>query len=700
MRPDLLNPLFAEVTIVKGIGDKLAKLMAKLLHGDAGLPARLVDVLFHLPAQVIDRRFRCTVAQLPLQGIATLEVTIGQHKSPPRGTKLPYKIDAYDDSGHLSLVFFSTFGDHLLRNFPAGERRLISGEVSWFGAEAQISHPDYVLRLEDAGRMPAIEPIYPLAAGLTSKVLHRAVEAGLARLPTMPEWQDAAWLSRNQWPDFSSALRELHQPKVAEVSINGLEHSRLAYDELLANQLALSVVRSRMKKAAGRRLVAEGKIRQKIVDALPYSLTNAQMQALVEIRADMASDERMIRLLQGDVGSGKTVVALLAMADAVEAGAQAALMAPTEILARQHCTSLSRLTKGSGLRIGLLTGREKGKVREDVLSAVQSGTIDILIGTHALFQEGVEFNDLAFAVIDEQHRFGVHQRLALQAKGGGAIDLLVMTATPIPRTLALTVYGDMDVSKLTEKPAGRLPIDTRVMPVSKLDDVVHGLQRSVAQGVRTYWVCPLVEDSEQVDLAAAQSRFEMLSASFAGRVGLVHGRMKGTEKDRVMEDFKSGALSILVATTVIEVGVDVPEATIMVIENAERFGLAQLHQLRGRVGRGTEKSSCLLIYDEPLGEVAKKRLSIMRETVDGFRLSEEDLKLRGAGEILGTAQSGLPLFKIADLSVHGDLLAAARDDATLILTRDAELVSPRGHALRNLLYLFERDAAIKFLSSG
>jgi ATP-dependent DNA helicase RecG len=455
-----------------------------------------------------------------------------------------------------------------------------------------------------------------------------------------------------------------------------------------------------MKRAEGRRLAGTGDLRAKLIEALPYSLTRAQAGALEEILRDMASGERMLRLLQGDVGSGKTVVALLALATAVESGAQGALMVPTEILARQHHATLSKLCDAAGIRIALLTGREKGKTREEILSRIASGETQIVAGTHALFQDDVVFKDLGLAVIDEQHRFGVHQRLALQAKAGGATDLLVMTATPIPRTLALTVYGDMDVSKLTEKPAGRLPIDTRVIPMSRMEEVIEGLSRSMAQANRAYWVCPLVEESEAVDLAAAEERFLQLASRFKGKVGLVHGRMKGPDKDRVMAEFKDGTLSLLVSTTVIEVGVDVPEATAIVIENAERFGLAQLHQLRGRVGRGTGKSTCLLLYQEPLGETAKARLSIMRETEDGFRIAEEDLKLRGAGEMLGTRQSGLPLFRMADLSVDGDLLAAARDDAQLVLNRDEKLVTARGEALRLLLYVFERDEAIRLLGAG
>ena len=702
MRPSVLNPLFASASGIKGIGQKLDKILAKFLRGDSSASPRIVDLLFHLPTGIVDRRFRPRIVDLPQKGIVTIEVKVGRHKPPPPfNKKLPYRVEVSDQTGTLTLVFFHAFVDHLKRSLPEGETRFISGEISWYGEEPQIAHPDHILTAEEFQGMPLIEPVYPLTAGLSPKILGRAIRTALERLPELAEWQDAAWKKKYKWPDFSSALKALHNPQITETpSLNSPSHLRLAYDELLANQLALSLVRGHMKRASGRSFVGSGQRQAKIVAALPYQLTNAQTFANAEIQKDMASTSRMLRLLQGDVGSGKTIVALLALATAVECGAQGAFMVPTEILARQHIMSLTPLCQAAGISVAVLTGREKGKQRDEILERLVEGSIDILIGTHALFQEGVEFKNLGLVVIDEQHRFGVHQRLALQAKAGSATDLLVMTATPIPRTLALTVYGDMDVSKLTEKPAGRLPIDTRVLPLERMDEVVAGLGRSIATGQRAYWVCPLVEESEMVDLAAAEDRFKYLEHKFPRRVGLIHGRLKGTEKDSIMADFKSGTIDILVSTTVIEVGVDVAEASIMVIENAERFGLAQLHQLRGRVGRGNAKSTCLLLYQEPLGETAKARLRIMRETEDGFRIAEEDLRLRGAGEMLGTQQAGLPLFRIADLAAHGDLLAAARDDAALILARDAELKSERGEALRVLLYLFEREEAVKLLSAG
>jgi ATP-dependent DNA helicase RecG len=705
MRPPLLNPLFAGASGLKGIGEKLDKLLAQFLrpaHGTPGTTTRIIDLLFHLPSGLVDRRFRPRIAELPREGVVTVEATVMRHRPPPPNNKrVPYRVDVSDGTGALSLVFFHAYADSIRRALPEGEIRFISGKIDWYNTDPQMAHPDHIVSAAEFDKMPLIEPVYPLTEGLSAKVLAKSIAQALTKLPELPEWQDQAFLQRQGWPSFGAALKSLHHPETPS-AIGPESHARrrLAYDELLANQLALSLVRANMKRAQGRRLPGTGDLRAKLINALPYSLTSAQTEAVEEILRDMASDERMLRLLQGDVGSGKTVVALLALATAVESGAQGALMVPTEILARQHYTTLSKLCGTAGITIDLLTGREKGKTREDILARIASGETRIVIGTHALFQDGVTFNDLGLVVIDEQHRFGVHQRLALQAKAGGATDLLVMTATPIPRTLALTVYGDMDVSKLTEKPAGRLPIDTRVIPLTRMEEVIEGLSRSMAQGNRAYWVCPLVEESEAVDLAAAEERFQQLAARFKGKVGLVHGRMKGPDKDRVMAEFKDGTISLLVSTTVIEVGVDVPEATAIVIENAERFGLAQLHQLRGRVGRGSGKSTCLLLYQEPLGETAKSRLSIMRETEDGFRIAEEDLKLRGAGEMLGTRQSGLPLFRMADLSTDGDLLATARDDAQLILNKDAKLTTDRGEALRTLLYLFEREEAIRLLSAG
>jgi ATP-dependent DNA helicase RecG len=564
----------------------------------------------------------------------------------------------------------------------------------------QMVHPDRVVDEAGLAKLPLVEPVYPLTEGLFPSQLRRAIESAIDKLPALPEWQDPAYLAREGFPSFADALRLVHRPAVpADILPTSPAWSRLAYDELLAGQLALGLMRAHMRRVSGRRTVGDGRLRERIIAALPYSLTAAQVRALADIAGDLGQPHRMLRLLQGDVGSGKTVVALLACAAVIEAGRQAAIMAPTEILARQHFATIATVAEAAGLKLALLTGRERGRARSDMLARLAAGDIDLVVGTHALFEDEVAFRDLALAVVDEQHRFGVHQRLAL-ARKGEAVDVLVMTATPIPRTLVLTYFGDMDISELREKPAGRKPIDTRTIPLGRIDEVVAGVGRALQEGRRIYWVCPLIDESETVDLAAAQDRFQSLQERFGARVGLVHGRLKSADKDRAMDSFAQGETRLLVATTVIEVGVDVPEATVMVIEHAERFGLAQLHQLRGRIGRGAEHSSCLLLYRAPLGETAKARLAIMRETEDGFRIAEEDLKLRGEGDVLGTRQSGMPGFRLARIEQHGKLLQVARDDAALVLARDPELTSTRGEALRTLLYLFERDEAIRLIRAG
>ena len=693
MRPDTLFPIFAPVTGLTGVGPKIGKLIEQL----AG--PSIVDLLWHLPVGMIDRRYEPKVTEAIEGSIATLTMTVDKHEpSPRRG--LPYRVRCRDETGFLNLVFFNGREDYLRKMLPEGETRVVSGRVENYRDDVQITHPDHIGTLADIDGIKTVEPVYPMTAGLTPKPLGRAIGGAVSLAPDLPEWQDAAWLKKQGWKGWQSSLEQAHTPQSeAELMPDAPARARLAYDELLANQLALLIVRRRQRKRPGRSISGDGSLRERLEQALPFSLTGSQRIACAEIAGDMKSDSRMLRLLQGDVGSGKTVVALLAMLTAAEQGAQAALMAPTEILARQHFATIEPLANAVGVPVVLITGRDKGKKRKELVARLKSGETPIAIGTHALFQDDIAFEDLALVVVDEQHRFGVHQRLALAGKGAAA-DILVMTATPIPRTLMMTAYGDLETSRLTEKPARRKPIETRAMPLSRLEDIVERLRPAVATGARVYWVCPLVEDSDVVDVAAATERHAALSQRFGDRVGLVHGRLKAAEKDSVMARFAEGEIDILVATTVIEVGVDVPEATIMVIEQAERFGLAQLHQLRGRVGRGDNPSSCILLYGEPLGETAKARLKVMRETDDGFVIAEEDLRLRGAGEVLGTRQSGLPQFRMADIAIHADLIAAARDDARLILEKDPDLKSQRGEALRTLLYLFERDAVVKTALSG
>jgi ATP-dependent DNA helicase RecG len=699
MRPSILDPLFGRAEALPGVGPKTAILLNRLLAKPGG-EARAVDLLFHAPINVVDRRTRPTLKEAPLDTLVLIKVRVAEHRRPERNAKGPFKVLVEDETGDAELVFFLANTDWIERSLPIGATRWVSGRLELYDGHRQIVHPDRVVDEAGLAKLPLVEPVHGLTEGLQQRFVQKAIEGALERLPNLPEWQNPSVLAANKLGGFAESLCLLHHPREpGDIAPTGLARQRLALDELLAQQLALRLMRGKLRRAPGREHRSAGRLAAAIEANLLFELTGAQKRTLDEIRADLSSDQRMLRLVQGDVGSGKTIVAALAMAHVAEAGRQAALMAPTEILARQHFERLEPIFDAVGLSTVLLTGRAKLSERPGLRAQISSGETRIIIGTHALITSGLIFDDLGLAVVDEQHRFGVTQRLALGAKGEAA-DVLVMTATPIPRSLALTLFGDMDSSILDEKPPGRTPIKTRALPQSRIGEVVDGLKRALESGARAYWVCPLVEENEDLDLAAAEERFEDLKRIFGERVGLVHGRMKGADKDAAMEAFQKGETRILVATTVIEVGVDVPEATIMVIEHAERFGLAQLHQLRGRVGRGSGESSCLLLYKGPLGEAAGARLTTLRQTEDGFRIAEEDLRLRGEGEILGLRQAGLPGFRLADIVAHARLLATARDDAELILRRDPDLTSERGQALRVLLYLFERDEAVKLLRAG
>ncbi|KAB2540744.1 ATP-dependent DNA helicase RecG [Salipiger aestuarii] len=693
-RPEPLWPLFAGLTTLGGIGPK----SAKALEG-AGIEAPR-DLLFTLPHGVIDRRPKPSVRDAILPGVVTVEVTVGTHVPSARKGG-PYRINVEDAQGAFQLVFFHGRGDYLQRVLPEGARRLVSGRVEMFDGLAQMVHPDHVLPTDEAGALPPFEPVYPLVAGVTQKLMTKAVAEVLARTPELDEWTDPGLKAREGWPDWRAALLSGHAP-TGEQDMTQIApaRARLAYDELLAHQLTLALARSHRRSKKGMALIGTGALRRKVLASLPFRPTGAQLRAMDEIAQDMAEPQRMNRLLQGDVGAGKTLVALMALLIAVEAGGQGVMMAPTEILARQHLEGLRPLAERAGVVLDLLTGRDKGTERRAKLAALARGDIDILVGTHAVFQPDVQFAGLRLAIVDEQHRFGVRQRLELGRKGA-AVDVLVMTATPIPRSLALAQYGDMDVSLLDEKPPGRKPVRTALISSGRMEEVIAHLRKAVADGRQAYWVCPLVEESEVVDLTAAEDRFKHLRAALGeGVVGLVHGQMPHAHKDAAMAAFVAGETQVLVATTVIEVGVNVPNASIMVIERAEWFGLAQLHQLRGRVGRGTAESTCLLMYQPPLNDSGTKRLTTLRETEDGFRISEVDLEMRGAGDLIGTAQSGLPRFRIADLEHQSGLMAIAQSDARKLLHDDPQLQSPRGKAARLLLWLMRQDEAIRLISVG
>lgn len=694
MRPPILYPLFAPTTSIPGIGPRLAALIGRV----AG--TKLVDLLWRLPTGLTDWRDIKRVADAQPGERAMFRLQIVEHQ-PPRNPKSPYKILATDGSSYIELTFFRPHKDYLDKTFPKGETRLIGGRLDTFKDRPSMAHPERVFTEAEAETGRMIDTIYPLTEGLMPKVMAKAAAYAAAQAPDLPEWQDAAWRAKHNWPSWQMAIRTVHAPsEPGDLEASLPARMRLAYDEVLANQLSLSIVRTRMKAVAGRRVDTGGRLRAKALAALPFTLTAAQIAALGELDQDLASGDRMLRLLQGDVGSGKTAVAFLAMTGIWAAGGQTALMAPTEVLARQHAATLSVWAEKIGIRMALLTGRDKGASRDALTRALAAGEIDLLVGTHALISDDVTFKDLGLVIIDEQHRFGVQQRMALGAKANKPPHIIVMTATPIPRSLALAHYGDMDMTRITGKPPGRHAIETKALALGRLDDVISAVGRAIARGERVYWVCPLVEENEEIDAKAAEARFAELHKIWGSQVGLMHGRMKAAEKDAAISAFKSGKTTILVSTTVIEVGVDVPEATVMIVEHAERFGLSQLHQLRGRVGRGKAASACILLYQSPLGETARARINTLRDTDDGFVIAEKDLELRGAGELLGQRQSGQAAFRMASLDAHGSFLAVAHDDARLILARDPDLKSARGEALRVLLYLFERDEAVKTLRAG
>jgi ATP-dependent DNA helicase RecG len=687
MRPDILNPLFAEVEALKGVGPTLAKPLTRL-----GLK-RAIDLVFHLPTGWIDRKAVSALDAADAGAIVTVTVTPTEYRI-GRSPRAPSRVVALDSAGNsVALVFFGTNSGYAKKLLPLGEPRAISGKLEQYDQWLQIVHPD-VMTPEEAQALAPREAVYPLSEGLTLKRLQALVAQALERVPDLPEWIEPSLLARHNWPGWREALIRLHaDPADAKA------RARLAYDELFANQLAFALVRASSRRRRGQPLHGDGRLRDAL--KLPYRPTGAQSRTIAEIEGDLAQSAPMVRLLQGDVGAGKTLVALMALLIAVEAGTQGALLAPTEILARQHFESLSRLLAGTGVNLAILTGRDKGRAREATLMGLADGSIDILIGTHAIFQDAVTYRRLGLAVVDEQHRFGVAQRMLLTQKAAAPPHLLAMTATPIPRTLTLSNYGEMDVSRLDELPPGRQPIETRVISEDRLIELVDGLERHLATGGQAYWVCPLVEESEVSDLNAAEDRAAALRARLgADRVGLVHGRMKGPEKDAVMAAFQRNEIGLLVATTVIEVGVDVPNATLMIVDHADRFGLAQLHQLRGRVGRGEGKSVCVLLRGGSLSETARARLALLRETNDGFRIAEEDLRLRGAGELLGTRQSGEAAFRLASPEQAAELIDTAGQDARLLIDRDGGLEAPRGQAARTCLYLFERDAAVALIHSG
>jgi len=705
MRHEILNYLFSQVTRVKGVGGSTSEALCRLLPvltAIAGAKIPIVrDLLFHLPVGLLDRRFTCPLVSAPDGVIATFVVTVETHQPPPasarRYGKKPYKVICSNETGDIALIFFNPREDYLKQALPVGQQRVISGRTEKFDYRLQMTHPDIITTVDKLADVQKPEPVYPLTLGLTSRRIYKLVTEALEKTPELPEWIAPETLAGKNWKSWKQSLISAHNPQAQEdLQPVSTAKMRLAYDEMLANQLHLSMLRRNRQQQAGEKITGTGGLTEILLRELPYALTGGQVSVLKEIADDIASGNRMGRLLQGDVGSGKTIVALLSMLRAVEQGLQCALMVPTEIVASQHFEVISNLTANLPVSVAMLSGRIKGKERKEILDNLASGRINIIIGTHALFQEAVEFSNLSFIVIDEQHRFGVNQRMALSSKGN-APHVLHMTATPIPRSLTMTLYGDMECSLLKEKPAKRQAITTRVIPLSRYDEIMERLKSALERGEKAYWICPLIEDNSnqdslnitpENDIAAAKSRYTEFKARFGDVVGIVHGQMKGEERDEIMHDFATGKTRLLVATTVVEVGVDVRDATIIVIEKAERFGLSQLHQLRGRVGRGDKASACVLLCSDSAGEVAQSRLSILRETEDGFRIAEADLAIRGGGDLLGTRQSGLPRFIFTDLFEHQELLEQARADVTQFMDGENSMESKRGTAFKVLLQLF------------
>ncbi len=679
-----IAPLLGPFAALRGIGPGLATKLTKLTGG-----TRLLDLVFHLPESFVDRRPRPTIRGARPGAIATLEVEVVRHQAPTT-SRQPWRVIVTDGTGEAELVFFKP---GRAQSYAPGMKLLVSGKIELFGERLTMAHPDHIVPADQPERMPALEPVWPLTAGLYPSQLRGALTQALAMIPDLPEWHEPTLMRREAWPGFAQALRDLHAPVTIP---DAKPRARLAYDELLAHQVAVAWMRTRERTRPGRPLPGTGELRAEALRRFGHALTVSQSAVLAEIDADMASPNRMLRLLQGDVGSGKTLVAAMAMLRAVESGAQAAIMAPTETLARQHVRTFEKIFP---IPVALLTGSVKGTARRNVLLGLATGRLQIVVGTHALFQESVFYKDLGLAVIDEQHRFGVDQRLSMGGKGA-TTDVLVMTATPIPRTLLLTQWGEMAVSRLTEKPVGRQKIRTTLHSLALLDGVIDGVARALDRGDRIYWVCPLVSESEILDLAAAEERYHLLRRRFGNRVGLAHGRQDSAIREGAIAAFARGETQLLVATTVVEVGVDVPEASIMVVDHAERFGLAQLHQLRGRVGRGASASFCLLLHEDGLPETARRRLTLLRDTEDGFEIADEDFRIRGGGDLLGKRQSGQPGWRLADPVEHEGLLRMANRDAALLLDRDPGLTSARGEAIKILLRLFSRGDGIRSLDAG
>ena len=700
-RPDNIFSLFASLNNLNGVGEKKLKLLEKKIG------PYLINLLFYLPLGSIDRFKNTSLKTIQHNEIITCELEVLEVNIPPYNYRKKVNVSKIITFGlnnesnvRLDIIYFGQNTQYLKNIYQVGKKIIVSGKFESFNGLGQIVHPDYVFPIKDKYKIPKIENIYSLFEGVNQKFISKILKESLKKIPEIPEWLSQRTLKDYQFVDWKTSINKLHSPDdISNNQLDSIFRKRLALDELIANQLSMLMLKNKISKVKIKSSEINSKLVMDFYKIIPFQLTQNQEKVINEIKEDIITNSTMVRMLQGDVGSGKTIVALISMLHAISDGSQAVLLVPTEILAIQHYNSIKNLTKTMNLEINLLLGesRQVGskKNRLETIEKIKSGVSQIIIGTHALFSKKIEYRNLSLAVIDEQHRFGVKQRLEITEKGQN-VDVLVMTATPIPRSLALTAYGDMNISSIKEKPIGRIPIKTYVMPHSKLEDVLLSIRRAISKGDLVYWVCPLIEESEGLDLVAVNERYEFLKNYFGNlQISLVHGKQNQDEREKSIEEFKIGKSKILVATTVIEVGVDIPDATIMVIECAERFGLAQIHQLRGRVGRSSKQSSCILLYKSQLTPVAHSRLKILKETDDGFEIAENDLILRGPGEILGSKQSGNIDFKFVDLHIHGDLISLARKEAEYLLETDTEFKK-----INVLLSIFENNESIKLLKGG
>ena len=685
MRPKILYKLFSNLETIKGIGPKNAKLIERLCG------KYLLDLILHRPIAYIDRRNSPKIKDLSNNSIVTLILKVDGH-TPSFNKRMPYKITCSDDTGQLNIVYFNLRGPYLKKMFPIGSKKVVSGKVEEFNGIFQMTHPQHIADESNLDSVKKIECVYPLTAGISSKIIQKSINSSLAIIDDLPEWIPNDYLQKNNWTSWKKSIYEMHNPNELKEDKEDIYLNRLVFDELLSQQLTVRLIKNKISKLKGNTIKPNGSLLESLKNHLSFELTDDQNQAIKEISKDQSSPNKMLRLIQGDVGSGKTIVALHGMIQCAENSKKSILMAPTEILAEQHYNTIKFFADKLKLSCALITASNKKNHNYES---------DILIGTHALFQDKVSIDNIGLIVIDEQHRFGVHQRILLNEKAGNECDILLMTATPIPRTLELASYGDMDITKIVQKPKNRKPIITKSINLNKIESLKEALIKKLKQREKIYWVCPLVDESDKMDLQSVNQRVLDIQKYYKDfNVEMVHGQMKQEEKNKIMDNFKNFKTQILVATSVIEVGIDDPDATVIIIENSERFGLSQLHQLRGRVGRGTKQSTCILLFDGPLTENAKKRINVMKETNDGFKIAEEDLSIRGAGEILGTRQSGLPNFRLTNLNVHKSLMSQAREMAIKIVEKDPELSSDQGKSLRLLLHLFNNQVAIDYLKSG